>query len=235
MKKFFVYISVFLFVIGQSTVIYADTKTEENTEVSAILDKENLSDQDNKTIYKYGIQHGKEKKEVMHIENGNISYFLKTYEIDDKEHNSKILTASTEDISQLKEQASLLNLFQNNVYAGDYGDGKWDKTSSVYFTLRIYFTTKSTTARLDRIVGKVKKQVQPGVSVKTKIVFFRTLNPAAGVNQQKNKYPTLGFDYKTGFKKYAPKHSSSFIGGTWQTTLKRGSSWTCSFPLYLYK
>lgn len=62
MKKFFVYISVFLFVIGQSTVIYADTKTEENTEVSAILDKENLSDQDNKTIYKYGIQHGKEKK-----------------------------------------------------------------------------------------------------------------------------------------------------------------------------
>ena len=72
------------------------------------------------------------KKQVMQIENGNTKYFLKTYEIEDKEHNSKILTASTDDISQLREQASLLDLFQNNVFAGDYGDGKWDKTDSVY-------------------------------------------------------------------------------------------------------
>lgn len=235
MKKYFVYIFALFFILGQSTPTFADTKSNDESEVSTILDKENFTEQDSKTLYKYGLKHGKVKNEVMKLENGDSKYLLKTYEIEDKEHNSKILTASTEDLSQIKEQASLIKLFHNNVYAGDYGDGKWDRTSSVYFTLRIYFTTKSTTARLDRIVGKVKKHVQPGVSVKTKIVFFRTLNPAAGVNQQKNKYPTLEFDYKTGFKKYAPKHSSSFIGGTWQTTLKRGSSWTCSFPLYLYK
>ena len=36
--------------------------------------------------------------------------------------------------------------------------------------------------------------------------------------------------------KYAPVHSSSWIGGTWKINLKRSNSkWECSFPLYLYQ
>ena len=62
MKKFIIYITTFLFVITQSSVIYADSKPADNTEVSSILEKENLSEQDNKTLYKYGLEHGTEKK-----------------------------------------------------------------------------------------------------------------------------------------------------------------------------
>ena len=53
--------------------------------------KENLTEQDSKTLYKYGLKHGKVKNEVMKLENGDSKYLLKTYEIEDKEHNSKIL------------------------------------------------------------------------------------------------------------------------------------------------
>lgn len=245
MKKRICYVFTMLCILLQSVPVVASvprsaaTNQIKDSKVKTIMKKSEKSQEDIQALYQYGKNHGKVRKEVATLDDpvSHDKKYLKLYEIEDFENNSVMLVGSTQDFEEIKDNTMAKCFLPTNVYAGTYSDTQWDKTSSVNFYMQLTFSKKGTTAKLDKISGKISKNVQPGVSVTTTEVFYRTTNPAAGVEQLKRKYPSsTTFNYTTGFTKYVPAHSSSFIGGTWKTKLKRGSSsWTCSFPLYLYQ
>lgn len=215
------------------------TNQVKNSEIKTIMKKSEKSEKDIQTLYQYGRRFGKVRKEVVTLDDVK-SYdkkYLKLYEIQDSENNSVMLVGSTQDLNEIRPNSLSKCFLPTDVHAGTYSDTQWDKTSSINFYMQLVFSKKGTTAKLDKISGKISKNVQSGVTATTTEVFYRTTNPAAGVEQLKRKYPkSTTFSYTTGFTKYVPAHSSSFIGGTWKTKLKRSSSsWTCSFPLYLYQ
>lgn len=245
MKKRICYVFATVFILLQSMSVAVPAQNSvaadqiKNSKVKTIMKKSEKSQEDIQALYRYGKSHGRARKEVVTLDDpgSNNKKYLKLYEIEDFENNSVMLVGSTQDFEEIKENSLSKCFFPTNVYAGTYSDTQWDKTSSINFYMQLTFSKKGTTAKLDKISGKIAKNVQSGVTATTTEVFYRTTNPAAGVEQLKRKYPSsTTFSYTTGFIKYVPAYSSSFIGGTWETKLKRGSSsWTCSFPLYLYQ
>lgn len=234
MKKI-VYCFIIAFLSLQVKSVYAKEQ-QLPKKIDEIVRNEEIENSQINDLYKYAKIKGKQSEGLMTIDNNNYKNYIKVYEVTSNDKETRALITSTEELTEIKNESSILLPYQKTVLALGKDDKRYDKTKSIQFYFRIESKKKNGLETLSNLKGHVVKTVQPGVSISKQEVCGKTVNYTKAKEVRILKYPKgKSFNYNTGFKLYAPPAASSYIGGYWKITLKRGSTWKYTFSLYMHQ